>query len=387
MQVIETLEQFSIDVLLTELRARAAQQNHRGASNIAAAAPLTLNEALREWDTKTIAKTLKEKQKVIYGVDDRQDLYQITDQANLTDADSVVALFQDSDIADKGDGTSSLRTRNFGIDRNLCSGEPFRSQPVGGFCSGFLVAEDVIATAGHCVNAGNVTNVRFVFGFRMLNANKAQTIINNSEIYKGISIVGRQQHSDGADWALVRIDRPVPDHNIASVRRDGKIAKDQVVHIIGRPVGLPTKFAGGASVRDTKPSAYFVANLDSYGGNSGSPVFNSDTHEVEGVLVRGETDFVMNGTCNVSMVCPTTGCRGEDVTRTTEFANLIPVLRSPRVPAKAQISAVSRSKDKLDIFVTDKNGVILTAAWEPVFAHGWRGWWEINGGRSASGAP
>ena len=58
-----------------------------------------------------------------------------------------------------------------------------------------------------------------------------------------------------------------------------------------------------------------------------------------------------------------------------------------RVPPGAPVHAVSRSADKLDIFVTDVNGVILTAAWEPAFTDGWHGWWELNGGRAAPGAP
>ena len=58
-----------------------------------------------------------------------------------------------------------------------------------------------------------------------------------------------------------------------------------------------------------------------------------------------------------------------------------------RVPQGASVHAVSRSTDKLDIFVTDVNGVILTAAWEPSFTDGWHGWWELNGGRAAPGAP
>ncbi|HYW48396.1 MAG TPA: hypothetical protein VE959_36365 [Bryobacteraceae bacterium] len=62
-------------------------------------------------------------------------------------------------------------------------------------------------------------------------------------------------------------------------------------------------------------------------------------------------------------------------------------LMSPRVPGLAQVDSVSRSKDKLDIFATDNGGVILTAAWEPDFADGWHGWWNINGGRAAAGAP
>ncbi|MBD2099964.1 zinc metalloprotease [Leptolyngbya sp. FACHB-261] len=64
-----------------------------------------------------------------------------------------------------------------------------------------------------------------------------------------------------------------------------------------------------------------------------------------------------------------------------------PALKSPRVPAKAQITPISRSQDKLDIFVTDNNGVIWTAAWEPKFTDWWHGWWELNGGRAAPGAP
>ncbi|MDD5320391.1 MAG: hemopexin repeat-containing protein [Methylococcales bacterium] len=95
--------------------------------------------------------------------------------------------------------------------------------------------------------------------------------------------------------------------------------------MIVHPVGLPTKFGGGATVRDNSPSAFFLANLDTYGGNSGSPVFNSSTHEVEGILVRGETDFVQQDGCNVSLACPNTGCRVKDSMRTTEFAKLIPV--------------------------------------------------------------
>jgi Trypsin-like peptidase domain len=317
---MKTLDEFSLEDLVNELRAREATQS----PGAAAADSSGSNEALRQFDSQAIAKAVNAQQKVIYGTDDRQDVFEITDPASLNDIDSVVSLFDASDVVDNGDGTSTLKTQNFRTSQNLCPTERFGEQPIGCFCSGFLVAPDVIATAGHCVNTSNVTNVRFVFGFRMLDAATAQTQIDNAEIYSGVSIIGREEVATGPDWALVRIDRAVTNHALTNIRREGRVGDGQTVHVIGHPVGLPTKFAGGAAVRDNEPSAFFVANLDTYGGNSGSPVFNSDTHEVEGILVRGETDFVTSGNCRVSLVCPSSGCRGEDVTRTTVFANLVP---------------------------------------------------------------
>ena len=72
----------------------------------------------------------------------------------------------------------------------------------------------------------------------------------------------------------------------------------------------------------------------------------------------------------------------------TEFASAYrPPMVSPRAPALAEVNAVSRSADKLDIFVTDASGVIYTAAWEPGFTDWWHGWWQLNGGRAQAGAP
>ena len=79
----------------------------------------------------------------------------------------------------------------------------------------------------------------------------------------------------------------------------------------------------GNVVRDNNQLEVFVSNLDAYTGSSGSPVFNS-SHIVEGILSRGERDFIEVQQCNRSLVCPNTGCRGEDCTRVTEFAKLIP---------------------------------------------------------------
>jgi V8-like Glu-specific endopeptidase len=316
------VEDFSADDLLWEVRRRAAITN-----------PSTLGAGLKAItelggvSTEDLVAGLFARQKVVYGVDDRQDLFTVADAAVLQDADGAVALFDSTDVADNGDGTSTLQTTNYGTTYGLCASEPFRSQPTGASCSGLLVAPDVVATAGHCLSADNLANVRFVFGYRMVNATDANTRIGNGDIYRGVELLGRQLGASGSDWAVVRLERAVRNHRITRIRTSGRIPDGRAVHVIGHPSGLPSKYAPGANVRDNGPAAYFIANLDTYGGNSGSPVFDAQTHLVEGVLVRGENDYVTQGTCRVSMICPSTGCRGEDCTRTTEFAPIVPGFR------------------------------------------------------------
>jgi hypothetical protein len=60
---------------------------------------------------------------------------------------------------------------------------------------------------------------------------------------------------------------------------------------------------------------------------------------------------------------------------------------STRFPAGGAVTAVSRSANKLDVFACAIGGETMTAAWEPAFADGWHGWWHINGGRGRPGAP
>jgi hypothetical protein len=262
--------------------------------------------------------------KVIYGTDTRIDLYQVDDSRLLSLADSTVALFPASGVATDG-GVAKLTTESFGERMGLCKEEPFFEQRTGAFCSGSLVAPDVIMTAGHCVpSAEECANIKFVFGFAVKQKGVLPESVPEADVYGCKELIGRQQVGDGADWALVRLDRKVAGHKPLKLNLSGTIAEKTEVLVIGHPSGLPTKIAGGAHVRDSSKPGFFVANLDTYGGNSGSAVFNSATGLVEGILVRGEQDYVQKGGCRVSNVCPVDGCRGEDVTKIANVADKIP---------------------------------------------------------------
>ena len=92
----------------------------------------------------------QQSEKVIYGADDRLDYYQAS-SAEKALADSTVALFKSYKVAADG----KLTVSHYGSSLNLCAEEPFREQVTGAFCSGTLVAEDLIMTAGHCITDEN----------------------------------------------------------------------------------------------------------------------------------------------------------------------------------------------------------------------------------------
>jgi Trypsin-like peptidase domain len=275
--------------------------------------------------TLTLIRTLRNHQRAIYGTDDRRDIYQVKEPDILAVVDSVVALVEAPDLRKTASGRYRLVTTSYQEDYDLCDGESFASQPLGCFCSGFLVAPDVIATAGHCVRSSiTARKTRVIFGFHMLDRTRARTTFPKRDVYTGVALIAREEDDAGADWALVRLDRPVEGRRSLRVRSAGKIADGRSVFVIGHPNGLPAKVAGGARVRDNRRRAFFVANLDTYGGNSGSPVFDQRTKVVEGILASGEDDFTRNGDCFVSLVCPDAGCQGESVTRSSLWAAHVP---------------------------------------------------------------
>jgi len=263
---------------------------------------------------------------VIYGDDDRLDLHQVQSEKLKAMADSTVALMRGSKVTiDEETGIASIQTTSYSQSYRLCEDEPFYDQETAAFCSGSLVGPDLMMTAGHCVTTqGSCETTKFVFGFAVTEEGKNPRSVPAGDVYGCKTLLGRAQQSGGADWAIIQLDRPVAGHAPLKLNRTGNTPNGTPLIVIGHPAGLPTKVAGGAYVRDQGSDGHFVANLDTYGGNSGSAVFNAVTGQVEGILVRGERDYTYRDGCYVSNVCADDGCRDEDVTRVSAVYDLVP---------------------------------------------------------------
>ncbi len=265
--------------------------------------------------------------KVIYGEDNRRDLYDVTNPMHADLAWSTVGVFSSADVKENpSTGLATLTSEQFGSSFNLCKTERFFEQPSAAFCSGSLVGPDIIITAGHCVRTEQAcANTKFVFGFNIKDKNgKAPETVPLDDVVQCKSIIAREETGDGADFAVIRINRKVTKYKPLQIHRNQNVTKGMKLVMIGHPSGLPTKVDDGGSVRDPSPNGFFVATTDSYGGNSGSAVLNLETGEVEGILVRGEQDFVYKNGCVVSNVCTSEGCSGEDVTKISALEKYIP---------------------------------------------------------------
>lgn len=253
---------------------------------------------------------------VAYGRDDRIEVGALTG-ARLGNARSTVALVRTSQIHVNGNGTSTLVSETLGAFADLCPDQRFRSQPTAADCSGFLARPDIVVTAGHCINSSSLASTRFVFGYRVVDGTP-RTIIPNSQIYRGTKIIKRKLTSV-EDYTVVRLDRAAAGRTPVPIQLASAVPLNTPIYVIGHPTGLPAKFSGNARVQGIGSPFYVRTNLDTFGGNSGSPVFNASTNKVVGILVRGAPDYRSRGNCNVVNVLPTSDGQ-EEATRVSLVA-------------------------------------------------------------------
>jgi S1-C subfamily serine protease len=194
---------------------------------------------------------------------------------------SIALVVKRSKLPAAANGRISLVPVPLGERLGLCEGERFFDQPsatVGG-ATAFLIAPDKVATATHVIDdVGGVDELSVAFGYL------TEAAVPDGDVYAAKSAV----RGDG-DFAVVTLDREVVGRAPLTLHRDGEVALEQRVVVVGHPLALPMKTAPG-TVR-VKQDGLIFFDTDTNQGNSGSPVLNADTGDVEGLFISGGEDF------------------------------------------------------------------------------------------------
>lgn len=273
--------------------------------------------------------------KVIYDKDDRLDYvsylplfffkntnhsflitkkYQVSSELQNLGLGTALLVFGDHVLVDNGDNTfTATATSTASNFWNYCPTERFANQPIlsnaNRFCGAFLLSiiPPWVGTASHCIQNVNLDDGLVIFNYDVISTGLTTVTFTANEVYRIKRIVVSGSPTGGMeDYAILELDKNVAGFSPYSLISDEVSVGDNLI-LVGYPNGLPKKFDSGGEVVFVN-SSLIGGTVDSFGGNDGSPVFDSNGALV-GFVVGGSRDFVSYGECKTSNVCPgSVGC-------------------------------------------------------------------------------
>lgn len=257
----------------------------------------------------------------IYGNDSRKEPYEFpADSIERKSASATMAVIR---MGSAIDPTRDLRLRatTLGQDYGLCEGVAFADQPTLASCSAFWVGKDIVVTAGHCIEESDCSQSAFVLDFALERENDPRVFgstitLPKETIYACKKVLAREDAPEDCtrDYAIVQLHREISGRTPLRYQKRGSPERGLELFAVGHPTGLPAKVATEALVR-TVDSTTFGYELDLFGGNSGSAVFDRQG-VVRGIhMCGGEGDYtadpapwndyidVADGVCQVPIQC------------------------------------------------------------------------------------
>lgn len=238
----------------------------------------------------------------IYGTDDRQDVKDVPFLKKI--APAVAVQVSNVFLENNSDGTIKVTDVVTQQKMGLCASEKFSNQPSVGDCTGFLVSPTILITAGHCNSNVGIDSVSDEYcksfsWFFDYNVKKDGSVnylnVPQNKIYHCIRAIRTEnieiypydllKIGTAPDFAVLELDRPVEGVEPLTISKQKPVAGD-LIYTVGHPWGLPAKYSGSAKVINANYKEIVSVALDTLGGNSGGPVFNSQ-NQIVGILTSG----------------------------------------------------------------------------------------------------
>jgi hypothetical protein len=231
----------------------------------------------------------------VFGSDDRKeikDAYGFEDYARAT----AVMIPKSAIKGNRVYATTLRKSLEFQFKTNkFDESVKFLDQPRAANCTGFLIAPDILVTAGHCIETmDRAEDYVWLFDYTKdnnYNASRGYFTINPDNVFEVKEVMAAyfQDLSTYTDYSFLRLDRK-SNRKPYRFRTGGKVGTWENVYTIGSPTGLPLKLADNAIVVDNRYDKWFKNSLDGFPGNSGGPVFD-DGGWIEGIHVRGAVEL------------------------------------------------------------------------------------------------